>query len=153
MTKTCKDVKETYEEDLRALYEALEGSYGLALAQQIVDEIRKAERKDFMPDYVGTKSLSEALEFIRPKTLAAAKLVKQAKLETSDLPENVDSLYLKQATREFKRRVGAYRLAKATYHDFYSRIMTDLQKRPYNPRHYYVDVPRAPERARMGKAA
>ncbi len=153
MRKICKDVNKTNEQSLCVLYEALEERYGLVLAQQIIDEIKKADNRDYLPDYVAAKSVSEAVEFIRPKAQKTLKSLKQAKSETSRLPDGVKSLYLKRAEQDFERLFGAYILAKATYNDFYTRIMTDIQKRRYVPRPDFTDVPRNPETAELRKAA
>lgn len=153
MTKTCKDVKERYEADLLALYEELEERYGLVLAQQIVDEIRKAESKDYVPEYGAAKSMSEVVEFIRPKALEASKVLRQVKSETSNLPNGVESLNVKRAEQNVERLCRAYLLAKGVYWNFYTRILTDIEKHSYKPKHYYVDMPRNPETATLGKAA
>lgn len=153
MRKMCKDLKKTSEQDLQALYEVLEGRYSPDLAQQIVDEIKKAENPVYLPDYVAVKSISEAVEVIRPKTLKALKSLKQAKLAESDLPDGVESLNLKRAGQGFERLLGAYLLAKGTYRDFYTRIMDDVQKRHHIPRYFYVDMPRRPETVSIRKAA
>lgn len=153
MRNICKDVKEGYERDLWALYQELEGRYGLDLAQQIIDEIRKAENPGYRPGYVAAKSVSEAVEFIRPKAQAALKSLKQAKLEGSELPEGVESLNVKRAGQDFERLFGAYLLAKGVYQDFYTRIMTDIEKRRYVPARYVGDMPRHPETAHIRKAA
>jgi hypothetical protein len=102
---------------------------------------------------VGAKSLSEAVEFIRPKTQEALKSLKQAKLEKSKLPDGVESLNVKRAEQDFNRLFGAYILVKGTYWDYYTRIITDIEKHSYKPKHYYVDMPRNPETATIGKAA
>lgn len=149
----CKNIKETNEQDLMALYEELEGRYGVALAQQIVDEVRKSEDKDFIPEYVGAKSLSEALEYIRPQAHKAFKSLKQAELEKSELPCNVASLNIKRAEQNFNRLFGAYILVKSVYWAFYKQIMSDIEKRQYVPKRHVVDMPRNPETATMRKAA
>lgn len=155
MSKLCREVNEGYEANLLALYEVLEGRYGLVLAQQIVDEIKKAGDRAYVPDYTSAKFLSEAVEFIRPMALDAVASLKQAKLETSQLPGGVESLNTKRAEQGFARLLGAYRLVKGTYWDFYTRIMTDTQKRRHMPvpRHFYVDAPRSPETAIIRQAA
>jgi hypothetical protein len=155
MSKLCREVTEGYEAELLALHEVLESRYGLVLAQQIVDEIKKAGDSAYVPDYTSAKFLSEAVEFIRPMALDALASLKQAKLETSHLPGGVESLNTKRAEQGLTRLLGAYRLVKSTYWDFYTRIMTDIQKRRHMPvpRHVYVDAPRSPETAIIRQAA
>ena len=53
---------ETREDELQALYEELECRYGPALAQSIIDEIRKADNPAYKPDYMPVKLMSEVME-------------------------------------------------------------------------------------------
>lgn len=140
--------KKKYEADLLALYEVLEARYGLELAQQIVDEIRKAENSDYVPDYLAVKAVSDVVEFTRPLARESLKILKRSKLETSDLSNGVESLGRKRVERCFIRHYGAYRLAKRAFDDMFRRAMEDIQKKQYVPVRYIEDTPRFPEKAR-----
>lgn len=69
---------ETKENDYQALYEMLEVRYGPALAQSIIDEIRKADDPAHIPDYMGVKMLSEVLESMQPDWAGFYGILKQS---------------------------------------------------------------------------
>lgn len=145
----CQRNKRTDEADLRALYDVLEGRYGLELAQQIVDEIRKVENPAYVPDYLAVKAVSEVVEFTRPLARESLKILKKSKLETSDLSGGVESLWHTRARRCFVRHYGAYRLAEKAFREMFRRAMDDIQKKQYVPVRYIEDTPRLPEKAMM----
>ena len=64
-----------------ALYEELEARYGAALAQQIVDQIKKADKQDNRPEYMAVKAVSETLELFRGQTRQTLQKLKQVRLE------------------------------------------------------------------------
>ncbi len=62
-----KTINEIHESDHQALFEELEARYGSAVAQGIIDQIRKVEAPDLKgtPDYMAVKACSEMLELFR----------------------------------------------------------------------------------------
>lgn len=71
------NIQEKQEEaDWQLLYEQLERRYGPALAQDIVDQIRKAESSAETPDYMVLKALSEACELFRCEARAAVRALR-----------------------------------------------------------------------------
>lgn len=68
----------TNHEGYQTLYEALEVKYGPALAQSILEEIRKADNPAQIPDYMGVKMLSEVLESMEPDWIGFYGIIKRS---------------------------------------------------------------------------
>lgn len=125
------------EADWQLLYEQLERRYGPAVAQDIIDQIRKAENATETPDYMDIKALSEVLERFRYEARAAVKAVRSQR-------SYKDSLQGQGTAREDEARrcdlemvFKCYRHTQKAYSRLYRRFMAA-----------YVSVPRDPHRRR-----
>lgn len=111
-----------------ALKEDLERRFGPALAQDIMDQIKKAEALQTgttAPDYMAVKTVSEAAEIYRRDTLALIKKMKictRAYRADSSVIDLEDFVMRKSATEffEFYRRLHKayfvlFRRAMAAY--------------------------------------
>ena len=65
-------------DDYQSLYEQLEKRYGPALAQTILDEIKKADDQSYVPDYMSVKMLSEVLESMEPDWIGYYGIIKRS---------------------------------------------------------------------------
>jgi len=74
MNKTTK--KQTKNADYSILQEELETRYGPAMAQEIIDQVKKTEKTNEMPDYMNFHAMSEILENLRQETQKSLKSLK-----------------------------------------------------------------------------
>ena len=121
--------KEFYKKDDLALIEDLERRFGPAMAQQIMDELKKAEKPKKVAsgiDYMGAKTLSEAAEMYRRDAQTALRRYKNWKGECGIALKDVvdmEGAFLKkefQRSFDFSRRLHkgfftVYRQAMQTY--------------------------------------
>lgn len=142
-------VKQSNENNLIALYEELERRYGLVLAQQIIDEIRKSENLAYIPEYMPVKVLSEVVDVLRPEAKNALKRLKSVKASLCILPKGVEHFEIKRLEKDFERLFVCYRLAQTVFYDFYRRAMKQAIAPTYIPGHVYRDLPTNPEMARL----
>ena len=102
------------------LYQELEERYGPAMAQGIVDQVKKAEKKNYVPDYMPVKALSEAIEVIRPEAQSLLKQIKQNRFKANAVVIHLDQKKLKQ---EFEHLFDCYWQLQKTFYTLYSRFM------------------------------
>lgn len=118
MSNTTKEEQEMREQ---ALYEELEIRYGAALAQEIIDQIKKTDDQDDKPDYMAVKAMSEVLEVFRAD---AQKIVKKLRnLQLSSLPEKVVSLEQKRLQNELKQIFNCYWVVQHSFYTLYNRAL------------------------------
>lgn len=105
----------------QALQDELELRYGPALAQDIVDQIKKAEEPAFVPGYVGVKAASEVLELFRREAKGAVHDLKEYRLSAA--PDITDVLDLESARRhqQCKRALDLYFLAQSGFYRLYHK--------------------------------
>ncbi len=109
------NIKKDQEMNEQALYEQLEIRYGAALAQEIVDQIKKTDDQDNKPEFMAVKALSEVLELFRGE---AQEIVKKLRNERSKVfPTNITNLEEKRLQSELANIFNCYWLAQ---HGFYS---------------------------------
>lgn len=118
-----KDIRKT-DIDYQALQEELERRYGPALAQEIVDQIRKAEQPDAVPDYMTVKAASEATELFRGETRRALKTLRKARTAKSDeASSRVVNLDNERAARELQRLFALYLGCQGSFYRLYGKAM------------------------------
>ena len=118
MSKTDKKNQET---SLQALYEQLEVRYGVGLAQEIVDQIKKTENKDNKPEFMAVKALSEVLEIFRAD---AQEIVKKLKIERSKaLPIEIANLDEKRLQKELNNVFKTYWLVQHSFYKSYNKAL------------------------------
>ena len=111
MTKETEEDKTGYP----VLQEELERRYGPAMAQEIVDQIKKAEKTDHQPDYMAVKAVSEAVELFRNEAQQAIHRIKARKTVAND---DITNLGEKRAWKDLEKFFGLY----VTMHCIYSRM-------------------------------
>ena len=118
MTKTIKQNQKT---SLEALYNELEGRYGPAVAQEIVDQVKKTEDQDNKPEFMAVKALSEALELFRGE---AQEIVRKLKVERSkDFLGNIENLDIKRLQNNLNTTWDCYWLVQHGFYKSYSKAM------------------------------
>ena len=114
-------IKKNQETSLQALYEELELHYGPAMAQEIIDQVRKTEDQDNKPEYMAVKALSEAVEIFRAD---AQEIVKKLKnIKSNDLPAEVASLEEKRLQNELNHIFDCYWIAQHSFYTLYDRAI------------------------------
>ncbi|NCC23184.1 MAG: hypothetical protein EOM26_12115 [Alphaproteobacteria bacterium] len=110
--------------DYEALQDELERRYGPSLAQDIVDQIRRAEDEDFIPEYMAVKAASEALELFREETRQALRKLRQAST-TSAANDNGRLVNFEAAKlrTEFERRLGLYFVSQYGFYRMYRKAL------------------------------
>jgi hypothetical protein len=121
MTKTIK------KQDYQALYEELEAKYGPALAQEIIDQIRKVEDEAYLPDYMPMKALSEVTEEYRSEAQSLLKQIKGRRTRVRAEGKGIAYLDEKRLQNDFVKKWGIYRLTQNTYFTLYHRVMRVLE--------------------------
>ena len=118
--------KEIDKKDDSALQEDLERRFGPAMAQQIMDELKKAERPQKVAtgfNYIGAKALSEAAEIYRRDSQVALSRYKNWKDGCGAALKDVvdmEGAYLK---KEFQRSFDFYRRFNKGFFTVYRQAM------------------------------
>lgn len=110
------------EADYQTLQEELEQRYGPALAQQIIDQIKQADKPNSKPHFVTVKALSEATEIFRAD---ARNIIKDLK-ETEPDDQNAASVVyidVERQKRELERILNLYFLCQKRFYRFYHKAM------------------------------
>lgn len=118
------------ENGLLALYEELEVRFGPALAQSIVDEIKKVNASDQGndQDYMAVKALSEVVELFRREARHALKALKAVRRGIAkDLPESIPSLAGECARRDLERKLACYHVAQKAFYTLYRRALKEIE--------------------------
>jgi hypothetical protein len=124
MTKIFE--KKTNTNDLK-LQEDLERRFGEAMAQEIMDQIKKADNinkgLNTIPDYCGVKALSEGAEIYRREAQIALKRLKTWKRNRDEAKLGVvdwDGALLKS---QFERSFSYYLRFNRSFHILYRQAM------------------------------
>lgn len=133
MTETNKEISE--KDDL-ALIEDLERRFGPAMAQEIMDELKKAEKLKKIAsgiDYMGAKTLSEASEIYRRDAQKALRRYKNWKdgwgIDLKDVVD-MEGAFLK---KEFQRSFDFYRRFHKGFFTVYRQAMQTYKTGSYVP--------------------
>lgn len=120
-TKTLKCA----EPDYQVLQDELEQRYGPALAQDIVDQLRKTEEPNFIPGYVAVKAASEVLELFRGEARCALrKLKKHKKMKPANDDGTLVDLGTARLRNEFERLFDLYFLSQRGFYRIYQKAMS-----------------------------
>ncbi len=106
-----------------ALYEELEVRYGAAMAQEIVDQIKKVEDKDYQPDYMPVKAASEVLELFRQETKYSLAQLKAARAAQNNLAEDIINLDVQRLLKDFERNLACYWQIQHSFYELYNRAL------------------------------
>lgn len=113
--------KNNQEMSQQALYEELEVRYGAALAQEIVDQIEKAEDQDNKPEFMTVKALSEILEVLRAEAKKIAKKLKNERLNT--MSSEVTNLQEKRMQKELNNIFACYWQVQQGFYKSYNSAL------------------------------
>lgn len=104
-----------------ALYEELEVRYGGPMAQEIVDQIKKADEQDNQPDFMAVKAVSEVVEIIRADAKKTVKKLRneQNKGFSGDIV-NLDEIRLQN---DLNRLMECYWLSQQAFYKMYRKAM------------------------------
>ena len=126
-----------------ALQEELEQRYGPGLAQEIIDQIKKADDPDDVPPYMAVKTLSEATEIFRKDTRQKVKEVRTSKDIKKASAKNVISFSAERQMRELEHMLALYFQCQQTFYRLYRKTLAAYieempgqkryQLRPYEP--------------------
>ncbi len=111
--------------DLQKLQEDLERQYGPAVAQDIVDRIRKNGPAARAPDYMDVKAMSELQERFRAQAMMTVwKLREWRKAQIKPaLHQNLIQLEGVFLQRQCEDAIALYRLANKSYFALYREAM------------------------------
>jgi len=70
-------IKKAEVQDYQALYETLEERYGPAIAQNIIDEVKKTDNPAYTPEYVDVRLLSDVVEDLPEDMFGFSKIIRQ----------------------------------------------------------------------------
>lgn len=111
--------------DISKLQEQLESQYGPAMAQDIVDRLRKNGPVAKTPDYMDVKAMSELQERFRGQAMMAVwKLKEWRKAQTKPMfHRNLIQLEGVFLQRQCEDAIALYRLASKSYFAMYREAM------------------------------
>lgn len=116
--------KDQKEQSYQALYEELERRYGPFAAQEIVDQVKKAdEANKGTPSYMGVKAVSEALELFRLEIRNTIGRLKVTRHEKSHWPDGVADLEEKRLEHDLQRLLPVYWVVMQSYYRLYTQAM------------------------------
>src|SRR5690606_488818 len=107
--------------DMTKLQEQLEQQYGPAVAQDILDRMRKNGAVAKTPDYMDVKAMSELQERFRAQAMMAVCRLKhwRKEQESKGVQHNLVILEGAFLERQCRDAVKLYRLSTTTYHAMY----------------------------------
>jgi hypothetical protein len=121
-------IKKDQEESYIALYEELEVRYGAAVAQEIVDQIKKADDQSHNPDFMPVKAVSEVLELFHAETREIVKKLKEARNDNGNLYD-LETIRLQ---KRLKTTFGHYWQAQQSFYKLYKKAIKGCEvKKPY----------------------
>jgi hypothetical protein len=119
-----------------ALREDLERRYGPAMAQDILDQLKKAEGlcgPKSAPDYLSVKTLSEGEEMYRRDAQEALKRLKVWKRGRTESRKGVVEFEGAFLLKEFERSFAFYMRFHKGYHVLYRQAMQAYKVKAYVP--------------------
>lgn len=128
--------KEIAKKDDFALAEDLERRFGPAMAQQIMDELKKAEKPTKVAsgfDYIGAKALSEASEMYRRESQTALCRYKNWKRKCGSAMKDVVDMEGAFLKKEFQRSFDFYRRFNRGFFIIYRQAMQTYKTGSYVP--------------------
>jgi len=128
-------IEKNYKKDDPALAEDLERRYGPAMAQDILDQLNKAEGGSGPADYLSVKTLSEGEELYRRDAQEALKRLKASKMAKIKARSGVIEFEGAFLLKEFERSFAFYMRFHKGYHVLYRQAMQAYKTKAYVPAH------------------
>lgn len=126
-------IEKKYKKDDLALAEDLERRYGPAMAQDILDQLKKAEGRSGSADYLSVKTLSEGEEIYRRDAQEALKRLKAWKCGHLQNRKGVIEFEGPFLLKEFERSFSFYLRFHKAYHVLYRQAMQVYKVKAYVP--------------------
>lgn len=123
---TIEKINENSKENDIDLFEDLERRFGPAMAQQIMDELKKAEKPKKVAsniDYMGAKTLSEASEMYRQEAKISLRHYKIWKGQDGTAIKDVVDIEGAFLKKEFQRSFDFYRRFNQGFFTIYRQAM------------------------------
>ena len=133
-----ENIEKTYKGNDLALREDLERRYGPAMAQDILDQLKKADASKGTADYLSVKTLSEGEEMYRRDAQEALKRLKTWKRGKAESREGVVEFEGPFLQKEFERSFSFYLRFHKGYHVLYRQAMQAYKVKAYVPA-YQID--------------
>jgi hypothetical protein len=137
MTETIQKTDKTGQNQDQTLFDDLERRYGPAMAQEIIDQLKKAEnlKKSVSSpvEYMAVKALSEATEIYRQDAKVALKHLKTCRRNKTAPSKNIvefDDAFLQ---KEFDRSFSFYLRFHHAFHVQYRQAMAAYKVKAYVP--------------------
>lgn len=115
------------ENDLKILQEELERRYGPAVAQGIVDQIKKITDSGKTPDFMAVKACSEMLELFRGEAQALLGRLKARPRTWENAASNVTFLDKRKLEADFRHIYRLYWVSMKLFYPLYDRAMAGYQ--------------------------
>lgn len=128
-------IEKNYKKDDLALAEDLERRYGPAMAQDILDQLKKAEEDNDPADYMSVKTLSEGEELYRRDAQEALKRLKASNMAKIKARSGVIEFEGAFLLKEFERSFAFYMRFHKGYHVLYRQAMQAYKIKAYVPAH------------------
>lgn len=128
-----ESIEKTYKGNDAALKEDLERRYGPAMAQDILDQIKKADASNGPADYLSVKTLSEGEEMYRRDAQEALKRLKAWKRGQTQTRKGVVEFEGPFLLKEFERSFAFYLRFHRGYHVLYRQAMRAYKVKAYVP--------------------
>lgn len=111
--------------DVQKLQEELEKQYGPAVAQDIIDRIKKNGNTAKTPDYMDVKAMSELQERFRAQAMMAVWRLREWRRTQikSAFPQNLIQLEGVFLQRQCEDAITLYRMANKSYFAMYCEAM------------------------------
>jgi len=128
-----KNTMKTKDSELEALYEELERRYGPAMAQEIIDQINKANSSAPALDYMAVKALSEATELFRAEAQDLIKSLKAQKRASNKAASNILDLEQKRLEERFNKIFRLYWISMKSFYKMYDQALRAFEVPAYTP--------------------
>lgn len=121
--------------DVSKLQEELESQYGPAVAQDIIDRIKKTGNVARTPDYMDVKAMSELQERFRAQAMMTVwKLREWRKAQNKSIfHRNLVQLEGVFLQRQCEDAIALYRMANKSYFAMYREAMAGFSGSPHLP--------------------
>lgn len=111
--------------DVQKLQDELEKQYGPAVAQDIIDRIKKNGNTAKAPDYMDVKAMSELQERFRAQAMMAVWRLREWRKSQGKpaFPQNLIQLEGVFLQRQCEDAIALYRMANKSYFSMYREAM------------------------------
>ncbi len=137
MTETIQKNDKTGQNQDQSLFEDLERRYGFAMAQEIMDQLKKAEnlhkKVSGSIDYMSAKALSEAAEIYRQDAKLALRRYKNWQASRGEAMKGVIDMEGAFLKKEFQRSFDFYRRFNKAFFITYRQAMQTYKTGAYVP--------------------